>query len=284
VAPPQFGFNQGVSMKKCSQLASLLAAVGLALFPAASVLADSAEELAKETQNPVAALISLPLQLNYDDKIGPDRQGERWLLNVQPVIPFSIGEDWNLISRTIVPLVSQKDVVPGAGSDTGIGDINQSFFFSPKQPSAGGWIWGAGPVLLLPTGSDSRLTADKWGLGPTAVVLRQANGWTYGVLANHIWSVAGNDARNDLSVTFLEPFLSYTTKTFTTFGVNTESTYDWKAQEWSVPVNVVVQQLIKVGGQPIALQAGVRYWVDSPSGGGPEGWGFRLAVTFLFPK
>lgn len=271
-------------MKKCSQLASLLAAVGLALFPAASALADSAEELAKETQNPVAALISLPLQLNYDDKIGPDRQGERWLLNVQPVIPFSIGEDWNLISRTIVPLVSQKDVVPGAGSDTGIGDINQSFFFSPKQPSAGGWIWGAGPVLLLPTGSDSRLTADKWGLGPTAVVLRQANGWTYGVLANHIWSVAGNDARNDLSVTFLEPFLSYTTKTFTTFGVNTESTYDWKAQEWSVPVNVVVQQLIKVGGQPIALQAGVRYWVDSPSGGGPEGWGFRLAVSFLFPE
>jgi hypothetical protein len=114
-------------------------------------------------------------------------------------------------------------------------------------------------VLLLPSGSDSRLTADKWGLGPTAVVLRQVNGWTYGVLANHLWSVAGNEARDDFSVTFLEPFLSYTTKTFTTFGVNTESTYDWKAREWSVPVNVVVQQLLKAGSQPIALQAGVRY-------------------------
>jgi hypothetical protein len=271
-------------MKKTRGLAAFMAAFCAALFPAASAMADAAEELAKKTQNPVAALISLPLQLNYDDKIGPDRQGERWLLNVQPVIPFSIGEDWNLISRTILPLVSQKDVAPGAGSDSGIGDITQSFFFSPKQPTAGGWIWGAGPALLLPSGSEPRLTADKWGLGPTAVVLRQANGWTYGVLANHIWSVAGNEARNDLSVTFLQPFLSYTTRTYTTFGVNTESTYDWKAQEWSVPVNVVVQQLLKVGSQPIALQAGVRYWADSPSGAGPEGWGFRLAATFLFPK
>jgi hypothetical protein len=271
-------------MKKTRGLAAVMAAFCAALFPAASAMADAAEELAKKTQNPVAALISLPLQLNYDDKIGPDRQGERWLLNVQPVIPFSIGEDWNLISRTILPLVSQKDVAPGAGSDSGIGDITQSFFFSPKQPTAGGWIWGAGPALLLPSGSEPRLTADKWGLGPTAVVLRQANGWTYGVLANHIWSVAGNEARNDLSVTFLQPFLSYTTRTYTTFGVNTESTYNWKTQEWSVPVNVVVQQLLKVGGQPISLQAGVRYWADSPSGAGPEGWGFRLAVTFLFPK
>jgi len=269
-------------MNRTSLFAFRLVALsaGFVALPAA---ADDAE-LAKQSLNPIAALISLPMQLNYDENIGPAEQGEKWVLNVQPVIPFSIGDDWNLISRTIVPLVSQQDVAPGTGTDSGIGDITQSLFFSPKKPTAGGWIWGAGPVLLLPTGSEDRLTADKWGLGPTAVVLRQQNGWTYGALANHIWSVAGDDDRRDISVTFLQPFLSYTTKTFTTFAVNTESTYDWKSEEWSVPINLTVSQMLKVGNQPLTVQAGARYWADSPDGAGPEGWGFRLAVTLLFPK
>ncbi|MDP3584771.1 MAG: transporter [Thiobacillus sp.] len=269
-------------MNRTPLLALRLAALsaGLAVLPAAA----SDAELAKQALNPIAALISLPMQLNYDENIGPAERGEKWQLNVQPVIPFSIGADWNLISRTIVPLVSQEDVVPGAGTDSGVGDITQSLFFSPKKPTAGGWIWGAGPVLLLPTGSEDRLTADKWGLGPTAVVLRQENGWTYGALANHIWSVAGDDDRRDISATFLQPFVSYTTKTLTSFTLNTESTYDWKAEQWSVPINFMVSQMLKVGNQPLTLQAGARYWADSPDGAGPEGWGFRLAVTLLFPK
>ena len=269
-------------MKTTRSSSLLLAAMsaGLLSLPAA---ADDAE-LARQALNPIAALISLPLQLNYDENIGPAEQGEKWQLNVQPVIPFSIGADWNLISRTIVPLVSQEDVVPGAGTDSGVGDITQSLFFSPKKPTAGGWIWGVGPVLLLPTGSEDRLTADKWGLGPTAVVLKQQSGWTVGALANHIWSVAGDDDRRDISATFLQPFLSYTTKTLTSFTVNTESTYDWKSEEWSVPVNFMVSQMLKVGNQPLTLQGGARYWADSPDGAGPEGWGFRLAVTLLFPK
>lgn len=269
-------------MKRTGTLTMGLVAVsaGLVALPAA---ADDAE-LAKQTQNPIAALISVPIQLNYDENIGPAEQGEKWLLNVQPVIPVSINEDWNLISRTIVPIVSQDDVAPGTGTDSGIGDITQSFFFSPKKPTAGGWIWGAGPVLLLPTGSEDRLSADKWGLGPTAVVLRQQNGWTYGALANHIWSVAGDDDRNDVSATFLQPFMGYTTKSLTTFTVNSESTYDWESEEWSVPVNFMITQLLRVGRQPITVQGGVRYWADSPEGAGPEGWGLRLAVTFLFPK
>lgn len=258
------------------------AALFVAAYALPAMAVDQAE-LAKKSLNPVAAMISLPLQLNYDDDIGSAEQGDKWQLNVQPVIPFSIGQDWNLISRTIVPLVNQHDVAPGAGTDSGIGDITQSLFFSPKAPTAGGWIWGAGPVLLLPTGSDDRLTADKWGLGPTAVLLKQEHGWTYGALANHIWSVAGDDDRNDISATFLQPFLSYTTKGFTTFGINTESTYDWESEQWSVPVNLTVTQLLKVGNQPLTIQAGARYWADSPDGG-PEGWGARIALTFLFPK
>jgi hypothetical protein len=139
-------------------------------------------------------------------------------------------------------------------------------------------------VLLLPTGGEDRLTADRWGLGPTAVVLKQQNGWTVGALANHIWSLAGDDDRRDISASLPQPFLSYTTKTLTTFGVNTESTYDWKSEEWSVPVNFMVTQMLKVGNQPLTLQAGARYWADSPQGAGPEGWGFRLSATLLFPR
>lgn len=262
--------------------AALLAALGLAMSPAAS--ADSDAELAKKAQNPIAAMISLPLQLNYDEGYGATGDGEKWLLNVQPVIPFDLGSDWNLISRTIVPLIDQKDFVAGGALDeSGVGDVLQSLFFSPKAPTAGGWIWGVGPALLLPTASDRVLGGEKWALGPTAVVLKQESGWTVGVLGNHLWSVAGEDDRDDISATLVQPFLGYTTRTYTTFMINTESTYDWKGETWSVPVNLMATQMLRVGGQPLTLQAGARYWADRPDGG-PDGWGFRFAVTFLFPR
>jgi len=270
------GFDRARSALACSFAVVATSAV----LPVGA--ADSEEELAKKSLNPIAAMISLPLQLNYDSDIGPARQGEKWLLNVQPVVPVSINSDWNLISRTILPMVSQTDVVPGAGSRSGIGDIVQSVFISPKAPTAAGWIWGAGPVALLPTGADG-LSAEKWGLGPTAVLLKQEHGWTRGLLANHIWSVGGSGPQ-DISSTFVQPFLSYTTKSFTSFGINTESTYDWKAGQWSVPINLTVTQLLKVGSQPLSLQAGARYWAQTPGENGPRGWGARLALTFLFPN
>jgi hypothetical protein len=240
-----------------------------------------AAALAKATLNPIASLISLPLQNNFDWNAGPNDDGFQYKLTVQPVIPISLNENWNVISRTILPYVYQQDVI-GTSSQSGLADAVQSLFFSPVKPAAGGWIWGAGPVLQIPTATDDLLGEEKWGAGPTAVLLKQQGHWTYGALLNHVWSFAGESGREAVNRTFLQPFASYTTKTFTTFGLNTESTYDWQRSQWTVPVNAFVQQLLKVGKQPISLQLGGRYYAEGPSGA-PE-WGMRFQLTFLFPK
>ena len=250
---------------------------------AASARAETDEELAMQLSNPVAALISVPFQFNYDQNIGSARGGERWLLNVQPVVPFDLNADWNLISRTILPVVWQDEIFPGAGSQSGIGDIVQSVFFSPKAPTAGGLIWGAGPVFLLKTGSNDLLTTDKWGAGPTGVVIRQQGPWTVGALANHIWSFAGNNDRADVNASFLQPFLTYTTPTATTFSLNMESTYDWNNRQWSVPINVGVSQILRIGGQLVQVGAVARHWAEGPDQG-PHGWGLRFNFTLLFPR
>jgi hypothetical protein len=253
----------------------------------ADAASDEQAELAKKLQNPVANLISVPIQNNWDFGIGP-AHAMKYTANIQPVVPVSISEDWNLIIRTIVPVIYEEALVNnpnapnGLGkSHAGLGDTTQSFFFSPKKP-VGGWILGAGPVGYYPTATTSYLGAGQWGAGPTIVALRQEHGFTYGILANQIWSFAGQQDRAEVNATFLQPFVSFTTKTYTTFGVNTETTYDWHTEEATVPMNFTVQQLVKIGKQPIAFQLGYRYYVEKPEGG-PD-WGLRFAITFLFLK
>lgn len=242
---------------------------------------ESADELAKKLSNPVAALISVPLQLNWDTEIGEDRAGERYTLNIQPVIPVSISADWNLISRTIVPVIHQSDVLPGTGSQSGFGDVLQSVFFSPKAPTAGGWIWGAGPAFLLPTATDDLLGTEKWGIGPTAVALKQEGAWTYGALVNHIESVAGDEDRGDVSSTFLQPFVARGLGKGATLTANFESTYDWENEQWTVPLNVVYSQVLPLGKQLVSIAGGARYYVEAPDAGAE--WGLRLVFTLLFP-
>jgi hypothetical protein len=236
-------------------------------------------DLAKKTQNPIADLISVPIQNNFDFLTGPGHP-LKYAVNIQPVIPASISQDWNLISRIIMPVFHQEGPL-GAQDRDGLGDINPSFFFSPKA-SENGITWGVGPVFLLPTATDSRLGSQKFGLGPSVVVLRQDDGWTYGALVNQIWSVAGDHNWKDVNATFLQPFVAYTFPTFTTVGLNMESSLDWAQRQWTAPINLSVSQIVRIAGQPVSLQLGGKYYVDRPVGG-PD-WGLRFTVTLLFPR
>ena len=261
-------------MKSKLILLALAGALALATTPlfAQDAAADdkaATAELAKKLANPVASLISVPIQNNWDFGIG-SANAMRYTANIQPVIPFTLNTNWNLITRTILPVIYAESPVPGGSDKSGLGDIVQSFFFSPKAP-VGGWILAAGPVMLYPTATDGALGFGKWGAGPTVLALQQNNGWTYGLLANHLWSYAdagrysassADDASDgggaQVNATFIQPFVSYTTKTFTTFGLNTESTYDWSHSQWTVPLNVTVSQLLKIGKQPMQLSLGVK--------------------------
>ena len=240
-------------------------------------------DLAQELSNPIADLITIPVQMNYDSGIGPQDDGWTLQTNIQPVIPFQLNDSWNLITRTIIPVIYQDDIVPGSGSDFGLGDINMSLFFSPREPTSGGILWGIGPVLLFPSATESLLGGKKWGAGPGLVALTMRGPWTIGMLANHIWSFAGDSDRQDISNTFMQPFVAYTWPSAWTASIQSETTYNWETEKWSVPVNVAISKLVRWGRLPVSLQGGVGYWLESPDSG-PEGWRFRLQANFVLPK
>jgi hypothetical protein len=222
------------------------------------------------------------VQNNFDFGGGPNDDGFQYRLNIQPVIPIKLNDDWKILSRTIVPYIYQEDRI-GTSSQSGLGDSTVTLWLSPQQEEKeGGQIWGIGPIFQVPTATDDLLGSEKWGVGPSVILLKQAHGWTAGMLANHLWSFAGDDSRQDVNATFIQPFINYTTKSHTTFGFNTESTYDWENEEWTVPLNLFVTQLVKIGKMPVNFQLGGRWYADKPSGG-PD-WGLRFTITLVFPE
>jgi hypothetical protein len=237
------------------------------------------EDLAKKLQNPVASLISIPLQSNFDFGAGPE-EAFRYQLNVQPVVPIPLGQHWNVISRTILPVIYQGERVSGAGSDFGLGDVTQSFFFSPK--SGVPLVWGIGPAFLLPTGTRAALGTEKWAMGPTVVLLKQAGPLTAGALANQLWSFAGDDARADLNALYMQPFLAWTLKSATSFNASAELTYDWDGEQLTGPVIGGMSQVLPIGGLPMSFALLGKYWV-ARSETTPD-WGLRFVVTFMFPE
>jgi hypothetical protein len=271
-------------MSVCPNTSRLLRVLAALVLSASSAFAQaSGEDLAKKLSNPVASLISLPFQSNWDRGIGLLDRGTRYTLNVQPVIPFEITPHWNMISRTITPIIRQNEIGRGTGVQLGIGDIVQSLFFSPVEPGPGGIIWGAGPVFLVPTGSDPLLSASQWGAGPTAVVLKQSGPWTIGVLGNHIWSFAETRTNAPaVNVSYVNPFINYTTSDQWTFGLAAEATYDWQRDKLTMPVVTTVSKLVMFGKQPVSFTLGGKYYAITPENG-PKGFGARASVVFLFP-
>lgn len=260
-------------------LTLLVSIASLGALSAQNESGTSAEDLAKQLANPVASLISVPIQNNFDFNVGP-LEGVRYNVNIQPVIPISVNDEWNMISRTIMPVTSQHDVVSDNSSETGLGDIVQSIFFSPKEAN-NGLVWGVGPVLLLPTATHSALGANKWGVGPNVLVLKLQGQWTYGALANHIWSYAGS-GDNDINATFFQPFITYATKSGASFTFASENTQSWSNDVFGGFAGIYYAKVLKLGKQMLQLGGGPKVYYGSNSSN--PNWGVRANIIFLFPK
>jgi hypothetical protein len=243
----------------------------------------SAEELAKLAQNPVANLISVPFQYNANLNYGPEKDTQS-ILNIQPVIPFELNKDWNLITRTILPVIWQPGLAPGESSTSGIGGTQFSAFFSPSN--AEGTIWGAGPIAQIPTTTNTKLGSDRWGLGPTFVVLRLEKGdpWVYGFLVNNVWSV-GSGAGGSYNSFLLQPFVNYNFEGGTYLSSAPILTANWKASGsnvWTVPLGIALGHIFHLGKLPVNAQIGSYYNVVKPDFG--SNWQIRAQVQLMFPK
>lgn len=250
-----------------------------------SAQGGDADSLAKAAQNPIADMISLPFQNNTNFKTGPLEKTQN-ILNVQPVYPIKLNADWNLITRTIVPVISQPAFAPAQDRENGIGDIQFSAFLSPKQ-AVNGWVWGAGAIAQFDTATNDRLGQGVWGIGPTAVALNIGKTWVYGALINNVWSVSEASNRQSVNQMLLQPFVNYnfpeSPGRYLTFAPII--TANWKApseQRWTVPLGLGIGQIMRFGKQPVNLQASGYYNVERPDDAAR--WQLRLQIQLLFPK
>ena len=240
------------------------------------------EELAKQTQNPLADLISVPFQNNIGFNLGPHDRTQN-VLNIQPIIPFNLTDNWNLITRTIVPVIYQPDVLSNSGGEFGLGDINMTLFLSPSKP--GKLIWGLGPIVSFPTATDKTLGTDKWSAGPSVVLLTTTGDWVIGVLANNVWSFAGDDDRDDVNQLLLQYFINYNFQGGWYLSSAPINTANWKADDgnrWTIPIGGGGGKVFKLGKRPLNVSTQAFYDVEHPDFG-PE-WTLRLQLQFLFPK
>jgi len=257
---------------------------GLLLVSIAAQAELSSEELAKLAQNPVGNLISLPFQNNTNFDVGPLEKTQN-ILNIQPVYPIHVDNDWNVITRTIMPLIWQPGFFPGQGSTFGLGDIQFSAFLSPANPDE--VIWGVGAIAQLPTNSDEVLGNDRWGLGPTAVVLKMQKGspWVYGALINNVWSVTDSNSDPPINTMLLQPFLNYNYPGGFYLTTAPIITANWEADSgdtWTIPLGGGVGRIFHFGKLPVNTQLSAYYNVETPDYGAD--WQLRLQVQFMFPK
>jgi hypothetical protein len=241
--------------------------------------ANEAAELAKKLANPIASLISVPFQNNTFYGIGA-LKGTQNVLNIQPVVPFKLNENLNLITRYIFPIVTQYDITGENTSQSGLSDATISAFLSPSK-TKNGLTWGIGPAFLVPTATNSSLGTGKFGIGPTAVALKQANGFTYGALINQIWSVAGQSDRANVSQMFIQPFFTYNWKSGAGIGAVGSITQDWENKITASSVAIPFTGITKFGKQIIQLALGPQIPISGPNRGD---FGWRAQLVLIFPK
>jgi hypothetical protein len=240
------------------------------------------EDLAKAAQNPVASLISVPLQNNTGFGVGPFDRNQN-VLNVQPVIPVRISENWNLINRIITPIIFQPNVNQNTQGTFGLGDINPTFFFSPAKP--GKLIWGVGPTFVIPTATANELGQGKFSMGPGVVLLTTPGHWVIGMLINNVWSVAGSGSRPDVNQMLLQWFVNYNMKKGWYITTSPIVTADWEQTNggrWVVPFGGGVGRIMRLGFQPANIT--VQFYGNAVHPPGASPWGMRMQLQFLYPK
>ncbi|MFZ0826709.1 MAG: neuromedin U [Verrucomicrobiia bacterium] len=268
---------------------AMLAALALAPVPVARGDMDmdggaggtNLQALVTAALNPVSKMVKVPFQNDFNFGVGPNHVTQ-YTLDIEPIVPFTLNEDWNLITRTIIPITSQPSAGPGLSSMAGLGDINPSIFLSPANGRH--QFWGVGPTFTFPTGTSPPLTSGQWTLGPSAVYLATPGPWMIGVVANEQWSVGGWRDRN-VSSTYIQPMVIYHLPRGWYLASVPVITADWEADSgnrWTVPVGGGVGKIVKVGRRPLNLQLQAFYNVERPHDG-PD-WQLRVQILFLFPK
>jgi hypothetical protein len=238
--------------------------------------------MAKQAQNPIANLISVPVENDFYPQTGVNRQ-DSYVLQLKPVVPFRLSDDWNLITRTIIPVIQEPELAPGVSGTSGLGDVQESLFFSPTK--AGAVIWGVGPVIAMPTATEGILGTKKLSIGPTVVVLRSRGHWLFGSLVQNLFSVAGPSRRPDVNQMLIQPFVNYNLRHGWYLTSSPIITANWEqssAQTWTVPVGGGVGKIVRLGKLPVNIYAQLSRNVSYPYE--VTHWSARLQMQFLFPK
>lgn len=269
-------------------MGTLLLSITLALAqepPAKSPeeIRQSEELLLQKLANPLAALASLSTSLEFDYHIGPGLDGHRTTLFARPTIPVQLSDSWTVLSRTIVPVIYQEEVLPGGGTQAGVGDVTEAAYLATMEAGPRGWVGGIGPIVRFPTGSEELLTSRKWSAGPTLALVKQQDEFTYGLVASQLWSFAGSDARQDLNLGVWDMFLTYRTTGLWNLTFHLPLTYDFNAHDWTVPLVLSVEKLVSFQSAPVTISFGVHYWAESPDNA-PHDLGFQFGLTLVFPK
>lgn len=243
---------------------------------------SDAQAMAEEVANPLTEVTFFPVRVNFDRDVGP-LDGTLTTINLQPLTSFNLNENWNLLSRTIIPFVYEDDVLAEGSSSSGLGDITQSFFLSPEIASEDAWAWGVGAIVSLPTASKDEFGVDHFAAGPTAIAVKETGPWVFGGLVSYSRSIDRGDGDPKVDAFFVQPFVDYTTDNAVLFEPTTEATFDREEDEWSIPLEFTANKFFEVGNYVMAVGGGPRYWIESPDSG-PEGWGVNFSVYFFLPN